>query len=203
MSEADEHIPQVVRNGGAGGQKRTCWQKVDWSASVAGVLAPLFWIVLYPVLMLVRVIDSRTMERTYFAPIAVLSLAVGLSLFVARRWWRSGCYLARWRRRLTRGLALLMVAASLMGVQYFNIVRARTINSHISAHMGQLAAGLDQYCLEHNVREAKFSDLVGPDKFVKPFKPAGPEVYPSRYVLGQPIVVTNVDGFRTLRRDPY
>jgi len=84
-----------------------------------------------------------------------------------------------------------------MAIPAFQKVRKASQEKAVLNNLRQLAAAGDQFCLEHGVPAATYSDLVGPDHYIKVLNPVAGEDYRTlRYRPGQILRVRMPDGRR-------
>jgi type IV pilus assembly protein PilA len=81
-----------------------------------------------------------------------------------------------------------------MAIPAFQKVRSASQEKVMINNVRQLAAAADQYYLENGTSAAKFSDLVGSDKYVKSMRPVFGEEYPDSFSKDQPVKVIKADG---------
>ena len=89
-----------------------------------------------------------------------------------------------------------------MAIPAFQKVRQSSQDKAVINNARQLSAGADQYFLENGVSTVASSDLVGSDKYVKPFATVAGEAYPDAYTQGVAITITGVAGSRTITYGP-
>ena len=65
-----------------------------------------------------------------------------------------------------------------------------------------LAAVANQYFAGNGVTTCALSDLVGPDKYMRPLQFVAHETYPLNYTQGVTITVAGVAGIRTITYAP-
>jgi hypothetical protein len=76
-------------------------------------------------------------------------------------------------------------------------MRAKQIANGIDCNIEQLAAAVDQHCLQNNTDSATFSEIAGPQgKWIPNMKSVDGERYPEVIRLGEPILVVRRDGTR-------
>ncbi|HTZ20731.1 MAG TPA: hypothetical protein VMC06_07605 [Opitutaceae bacterium] len=89
-----------------------------------------------------------------------------------------------------------------MAIPAFQKVRQASQDKAITNNLRQLSAAADQYYLEKGVDSTTYSQLVGPDKYVKQIIPVAGENYRMlRFKQGQPLSVRTGDG-RVIRYGP-
>jgi type IV pilus assembly protein PilA len=88
-----------------------------------------------------------------------------------------------------------------MAIPAFQKVRMASQEKVMINNVRQLVAAADQYYLEHDTSVAKYSDIVGPDKYVKHLRPIVGEEYPESFLKDQPVKVIKPDG-TVLTYDP-
>jgi hypothetical protein len=98
-------------------------------------------------------------------------------------------------------LLFMIGLMSAMAIPAFSKVRASAQEKMINNISRQLGAAADQYYLESGKTTARYSDLVGPDKFIKSIPIVNGEVYPTEFKQGEPIIVKLKNG-QELRYSP-
>jgi type IV pilus assembly protein PilA len=107
-----------------------------------------------------------------------------------------------WNRSLKQDVMMVAVYNPLtigivaaMAVPAFQKVRSSSQEKAVLNNLRQLAAAADQYYLEHGVTTATYTDLVGPDKYVKTVTSvAGENYHLLRFQAGRPLQVRLSDG---------
>jgi type IV pilus assembly protein PilA len=89
-----------------------------------------------------------------------------------------------------------------MAIPAFQKVRQSSQDKAVLDNARQLSVGADQYFLENGVSTVAWSDLVGPDAYVKEVKTVAGETYPTVFTQGQAITITGVAGARTITHTP-
>lgn len=89
-----------------------------------------------------------------------------------------------WNRSLKQDVALVTVynpvtvgLMAAMAIPAFQKVRTASQEKAVLNNLRQLAAAADQYYLENGVATARYSDLVGPDKYIRQLNPVAGENY--------------------------
>lgn len=93
-----------------------------------------------------------------------------------------------------------MLAA--FAIPQFQKIRVKSQDAAVLNNIRQLATASSQYFLQNGVTIANFTDLVGPDKYVKNLNVLAAESYPEFYTQGVTITVTGVGGDRALYFQP-
>lgn len=83
----------------------------------------------------------------------------------------------------------------------FNRVRIVSQDKAVYNNARQLAGASDQYMLEHGVTSVAYTDLVGPNAYIKTIDRVASEIYPDVYTSNMAVVVTNVGGDRVITFD--
>lgn len=93
-------------------------------------------------------------------------------------------------------LAIIPVLGLLaaMAIPAFQKVRSASQEKMMVNNVRQLVAAADQYYLEHGTDVARYSDIVGPDKYVRTLRPVVGEKYPDSFSKALPIRVVKPDG---------
>lgn len=107
-----------------------------------------------------------------------------------------------WNRSLKQDVAAVSIynpvtigLLSAMAIPAFQKVRDSSQQKAVLNNLRQFAAAGDQYCLENGVSTATYSDLVGPDRYIKRMVPVVGENYRAlRYVQGEPLRVKLPNG---------
>jgi type IV pilus assembly protein PilA len=81
-----------------------------------------------------------------------------------------------------------------MAIPAFQKVRSASQEKAMINNVRQLAAAADQYYLEYGTSEARYSDIVGLDKFVKNIHPILGEKYPDSFLKDRPVKIIKPDG---------
>jgi type IV pilus assembly protein PilA len=85
-----------------------------------------------------------------------------------------------------------------MAIPAFQKVRSSSQDKAVLNNMRQLGAAADQYFLENGTSFCAVTDLVGSSAYVKALNTVANESYPGNYTQGNPVIVTNIAGARTL-----
>ncbi|HWA09854.1 MAG TPA: prepilin-type N-terminal cleavage/methylation domain-containing protein [Opitutaceae bacterium] len=85
-----------------------------------------------------------------------------------------------------------------MAIPAFQKVRSSSQDKAVLNNMRQLGAAADQYFLENGTSVATLTALVGSSNYVKALNTVANESYPTDFTQGNPIIVTNIAGARTL-----
>ena len=85
-----------------------------------------------------------------------------------------------------------------MAIPAFQKVRSSSQDKAVLNNMRQLGAAADQYFLEFGTSTAQLTSLVGSSAYVKALNTVANESYPTDYTQGNPVIVTNIAGARTL-----
>lgn len=107
-----------------------------------------------------------------------------------------------WNRSLKQDVAAVAIynpitigLLSAMAIPAFQKVRDSSQEKAVLNNLRQFAAAGDQYCLENGVSTATYSDLVGPDRYIKRMVSVAGENYRAlRYVQGEPLRVKLPNG---------
>jgi type IV pilus assembly protein PilA len=89
-----------------------------------------------------------------------------------------------------------------LAIPAFQKMSARSQDTSVLNSARQLSNAADQYYMEHGVTTVAFTQLIGPDKFIKNLVPVANETYPSFYTQGVTITVSGVSGARTVTYAP-
>jgi type IV pilus assembly protein PilA len=89
-----------------------------------------------------------------------------------------------------------------MAIPAFQKVRQSSQDKAVLNNARQLSAGADQYFLENGVSSVVFSNLVGPNAYVKAVNTVAGEAYPAGFTQGVTITITAVAGARTITYAP-
>lgn len=81
-----------------------------------------------------------------------------------------------------------------MAIPAFQKVRMASQEKTMILNVRQLAAAADQYYLEYSTSEAKFNDLVGPEKYIPSIKPIIGEQYPKTFGKNLSLKIIKEDG---------
>lgn len=100
-------------------------------------------------------------------------------------------------------IAVVMIGllAALSVPQYLRM-RTRSQDAAVLNNARQLAAASSQYFLENGASVVRFDQLAGGTHYLKEFSALAAESYPSHYTQGEPIIVTNIGGARTISYAP-
>jgi type IV pilus assembly protein PilA len=85
-----------------------------------------------------------------------------------------------------------------MAIPAFQKVRASSQDKAVLNNMRQLGAAADQYFLENGTNQANIASLVGSSAYIKALSTVANEFYPGDYSQGEPIIISNIAGARTL-----
>lgn len=85
-----------------------------------------------------------------------------------------------------------------MAIPAFQKVRASSQDKAVLNNMRQLGSAADQYFLENGTNQVGISALVGSEAYIKALNTVASEVYPANYTQGNPIIISNIAGARTL-----
>ncbi len=107
---------------------------------------------------------------------------------------------------LSRGFTLveIMIVVVLIGllasmaIPAFQKVRVASQDKAVLNNMRQLGAAADQFFLENGTQQANIASLVGSSLYVKTLNAVANESYPANFTQGTPIIVSGLDGVRTL-----
>lgn len=81
-----------------------------------------------------------------------------------------------------------------MAIPAFQKVRIASQEKVMVNNVRQLVAAADQYYLENGASEARYSDIVGPDKYVRTIRPVVGEKYPEFFSKDLPVKIIKPDG---------
>jgi type IV pilus assembly protein PilA len=98
----------------------------------------------------------------------------------------NGLYsVANWNVSHKRNLATMAYAnpvtlglVAAMAIPAFQKVRTTSQEKTITNNLRMLASAADQYFLENGVTSVKTSELLGPNGYIRSFKPVADETYP-------------------------
>ncbi|HWA08100.1 MAG TPA: hypothetical protein VG838_01405 [Opitutaceae bacterium] len=115
-----------------------------------------------------------------------------------------------WDRSLKQDVALISIynpvtigVIAAMAIPAFQKVRAASQEKAVLNNLRQLGAAADQYYLESGESSAKYSDLVGPTKYIKVINSVAGEDYRSiRFQQGRPLQVRLPSTGQTIQYDP-
>lgn len=99
------------------------------------------------------------------------------------------------------GIPMIGLVAA-MAIPAFQKVRTNSQDKAILNNARQISAAADQYYLENGVSVVRYTDIVGPDKFVRTFHTVAGEKYPERYTMGVTLTIQGVAGARTVTYEP-
>ena len=85
-----------------------------------------------------------------------------------------------------------------MAIPAFQKVRVASQDKAVLNNMRQLGAAADQFFLENGTQQANIASLVGSSLYVKTLNAVANESYPANFTQGTPIIVSGLDGVRTL-----
>ena len=85
-----------------------------------------------------------------------------------------------------------------MAIPAFQKVRSSSQDKAVLNNMRQLGAAADQYFLENGTSTAAIASLVGSSAYVKALNTVANEAYPATFTQGNPIIISNIAGARTL-----